>query len=69
MHRNNVLNFARFDEEPDFSRAASEPYLSQVGLDIFRNNKIGLMVALLVSSGLWGALLLAAVYFVSLIWS
>jgi hypothetical protein len=65
MDGNNVLNFTRLDEGVGFHGATSEQDLSGVGFDIFRNNRIGLIVALLVSLGLWGVIWLALASLVS----
>jgi hypothetical protein len=64
MDRNNVLNFTRLNEGAGFRGAISEQDLSGVGLHIFRNNGIGLIVALLVSLGLWAVIWRAVASFV-----
>jgi hypothetical protein len=65
MNRNNVLNFTRLDGRAGFRDAMSEQDLSGVGRHIFRNNQIALVVALLVSLGLWGVIWRAVASFVS----
>jgi hypothetical protein len=59
MNRNNLLNFARLDEDVGFCRAVYEQNPSEVGSDIFQSKGITLIVALLVSLGLWGVIWLA----------
>jgi len=59
MDRNNLLSFARLDEDPGFRRAVYEQNPSEVGSDIFQSKGITLIVALLVSLGLWGVIWLA----------
>jgi hypothetical protein len=59
MNRNNLLSFARLDEGAGFRRAVYEQDPSEVGLDIFQSKGITLIVALLVSLGLWGVIWLA----------
>jgi hypothetical protein len=65
MDRNNVLNFTRLGVGPDFRGAMREQDRSEVGIDIFRNNGIGLIAGLLVSLGLWGAIGVAVASLVS----
>jgi hypothetical protein len=60
MDRNNVLNFTRLDEAVGFRGTMREQDRRGVGIDIFQNNGIGLIVALLVSLGLWAVIWLAA---------
>ena len=59
MNRNNLLSFARLDEGAGFRRAVYEQDPSEVGLDIFQSKGITLIVALLVSLGLWAAICFA----------
>ena len=65
MDRNNVLRFTPLDEGAGFRRSASEHDLSEVAFDFFRNKGGGLIVALLVSLGLWGVIWLAVASFVA----
>jgi len=65
MDRYNVLNFTPLDAGPNFRGAMREPDRSQVGTDIFGNNGLGLIAALLVSLGLWGAIGVAVASVVS----
>jgi hypothetical protein len=65
MDRDNVLNFTRLEVGPDFRGAMREQDRSEVGIDSFKYNGIGLIAALLVSLGLWGAIGVAVASLVS----
>jgi hypothetical protein len=65
MGSNNVLRFTPLNERASFRGAASKQDLSEVALDIFRKKTIGLIIAFLVSLGLWGIIWLAVASFVS----
>jgi len=56
MDRNNVLNYTR-SEDNGFLRAAMfEQDLSEVEPDIYRNKGIMLIIALMLSLGLWAVI-------------
>jgi hypothetical protein len=59
MDRSNVLNFARSDAPMTFAIGAFEQDLSEVELDLARTRGLGLILALVVSLGLWVMIWLA----------
>jgi hypothetical protein len=65
MDGNNVLNFTRLSEGAGFRGAAAEKDQSEIAFDILRSKGFALVVALLVSLGLWGVIWLAVASFVS----
>jgi hypothetical protein len=65
MDRTNVLSLIRLDEVKGFRSAMSEQDLPWVGFDIPRSNAIWLLVALLISLGLWVGIWFAVASFVS----
>jgi hypothetical protein len=59
MDRSNVLNFSRPDATMPFPIGAFEQDLSEVEFDLVRNKGLGLILALIVSLGLWAMIWLA----------
>jgi hypothetical protein len=56
MDRSNVLNYTGPKDAVRFRRALFEQEPSEVEVDIFRNKRIMLIVALALSLGLWAAI-------------
>jgi hypothetical protein len=59
MDRSNALNFSRSDTSVPYPTGVFEHDLSEVELDLVRNKGVGLILALIVSLGLWAMIWLA----------
>ena len=59
MDRNNVLNYTRREDRMFFHTAGFEQDLSQVERDIFPHKGMILIVALMLSLGLWAIIAVA----------
>jgi hypothetical protein len=65
MNKDNVLSFNRSSERVSFHSPAFEQHPSVVEYDIFRSKGMVLIVALLLSLGLWAMIWLAVASIVS----